>query len=152
MARIFNGPMGGGFHGSFLGAMDKAAMYAGTAATMVGQIVPVDGVVAGDFDGGGATNVGAFFGSPFFASLAFTIWELTPNFTAGTSTLTSQNITITPFNSGVPNIPVPPPGNPLDDLSGLTMSRLKIRDFGTHWSMLTNHTVNVGAGRAGVRW
>ncbi len=32
------------------------------------------------------------------------------------------------------------------------MYRLQYRNFGTHQSMVTNHTVNVGSSRAGVRW
>ena len=32
------------------------------------------------------------------------------------------------------------------------MHRLQIRDFGTHRSMMASHTVDVGGGRAGIRW
>ncbi|MEI6457120.1 MAG: T9SS type A sorting domain-containing protein, partial [bacterium] len=32
------------------------------------------------------------------------------------------------------------------------MARLQFRVFSDHWSMVTNHSVNVGAGISGVRW
>jgi len=41
----------------------------------------------------------------------------------------------------------------LDALSGRLMYRLQYRNFGTHQSMVTNHTVNAGRfKRAGIRW
>ncbi len=40
----------------------------------------------------------------------------------------------------------------LDALSGMTMYRLQYRNFGDYQVMMTNHTVNAGNGRAGVRW
>ncbi len=40
----------------------------------------------------------------------------------------------------------------LDDLAGRLMYRLQYRNFGDYEVMLTNHTVNAGSGRAGVRW
>lgn len=40
----------------------------------------------------------------------------------------------------------------LDPLEDRLMYRLQFRDFGTYQMMLTNHTVNVGSNRAGIRW
>jgi hypothetical protein len=50
-------------------------------------------------------------------------------------------------------IPQPAPGEGLDVLGQFTMYRAQYRNFGTHQSLLVNHTVDVnGASRAGVRW
>lgn len=40
----------------------------------------------------------------------------------------------------------------LDTLEDRTMFRAQYRDHGTYASVVTNHTVNVGSNRAGVRW
>ena len=37
-------------------------------------------------------------------------------------------------------------------LSDRLMFRLQFRKFSDHWSMVTNHTVNVGANTGGIRW
>jgi hypothetical protein len=49
---------------------------------------------------------------------------------------------------------IPQPGTSvqLEALSVWTMWRLQFRDFGTHQSLVTNHTVNNGRGVAAVRW
>ena len=49
---------------------------------------------------------------------------------------------------------VPQPGTAqgLDALADRLMYRLAYRNFGTHQSLVVNHTVDVGSGRAGVRW
>lgn len=49
-------------------------------------------------------------------------------------------------------IPQPGTGVQLEALSVWTMWRLQFRDFGTHQSLVTNHTVNNGQGVAAVRW
>ena len=70
------------------------------------------------------------------------------------------------FNPLVPpgrdNIEQPPPANnataALDAIGDRLMHRLQYRNFGTHQSLVTNHTVNVGTGntlalhQAGVRY
>ncbi len=40
----------------------------------------------------------------------------------------------------------------LESLSDRMMYRLQYRDFGTYQVMMTNHTVDVGSGQAGIRW
>jgi len=55
----------------------------------------------------------------------------------------------TPMSQGIPQ-----PGTSvrLDNLADRLMHRLQYRNFGTHESLVTNHTVNAGNSRAGVRW
>ena len=62
--------------------------------------------------------------------------------------------TLTTASFSYSGISVNQPGTSqrLDDLASRLMYRLQYRNFGTHQSMVTNHTVNVGSGRAGVRW
>ena len=43
-------------------------------------------------------------------------------------------------------------GTSVDGIADRLMYRLAYRNFGTHQSLVVNHTVDVGSGRAGVRW
>jgi hypothetical protein len=57
------------------------------------------------------------------------------------------------FNQGAPRkIPQPGTAVSLDSLADRLMHRLQYRYFGSHASLLTNHTVDAGDGRAAVRW
>jgi hypothetical protein len=49
---------------------------------------------------------------------------------------------------------IPQPGTTvkLDAISDRLMFRLQYRNFGTHQTLVTNHTVDVGSDHAGVRW
>jgi subtilase family serine protease len=49
---------------------------------------------------------------------------------------------------------IPQPGTPrrLDSIPDRLMYRLQYRNFGTHESLVVNHTVDVGGDHAGVRW
>ena len=47
---------------------------------------------------------------------------------------------------------VQPNGEPLADLETFTMHRAQVRDFGTHRSLVANHTVLAKGDAAGVRW
>ncbi|MCB0823050.1 MAG: T9SS type A sorting domain-containing protein [Bacteroidales bacterium] len=55
-------------------------------------------------------------------------------------------------NSFSTDIVQPGTSQTLDPLEDRLMYRLQFRDFGTYKVMLTNHTVNVGSNRAGIRW
>ena len=45
-----------------------------------------------------------------------------------------------------------PGGTAVDTISDRLMPRLQYRNFGTHETLVTNHTVDVGGNHAGVRW
>jgi len=49
-------------------------------------------------------------------------------------------------------IPQPGTGVGLDAIGDRLMYRLQYRNFGTYESLVVNHTVDAGGGRAGVRW
>ncbi len=147
------------FAGPYLAVMDKAAMYAGTTASMRGFSLGTSrfGFVAGDLDGPGTAP--ALFATAMSTSDHFDIWQINANW-GGSSASISQisSIPITPFSSTLCNasrgacIPQPQNGPALESLSDRLMHRLQIRDFGSYHTMLASHTVNVGGGRAGIRW
>jgi len=147
------------FAGSFLGVMDKNAMYAGDPAELIGFNVGTGefGFVAGDLDGpGSAPNL---FATAMSQQDLFDIWRLDVDWASGDATVGRiASIPITPFDADLCGasreacIPQPDNGPALEAISDRLMQRLQIRDFGTHRSMVTGHTVDVGNGRAGIRW
>ena len=160
MANLFV-PRGRSFRwgGTFLGVMDKAAMYAGGDASLIGFNIGTAefGFVAGDLDGSG--NVPALFGTAMSTSNAFDIWQLDVDWTTQAASVSQiASVPITPFDSELCTasrgacIPQPDGGPLLESLSDRLMHRLQIRDFGAYRTMVTAHTVDVGAGRAGIRW
>lgn len=83
-----------------------------------------------------------------------TTWGSSP-----TATFTSlATLPTSPFDTNLCNyaracIPQPGTASKLDALSDRAMFRLAYRNFGTHQSMVLNHTVDTnGADRAGIRW
>ena len=146
--------------GTFLGVMDKAAMYAGAStARLIGFNIGTSefGFVAGDLDGPG--DVPALFATAMTSVNAFDIWKVEVDWTTENATPSRiASLAITPFDSELCTasrgacIPQPEGAPLLESLSDRLMHRLQIRDFGTHRSMVTAHTVDVGGGRAGIRW
>ena len=159
MANLFT-PPGFAFGGTYLGVMDKNAMYAGQPATMVGANIGTGefGFVAADRDGPGA--VGALFATAMSRTNLFDIWELDIDWNnPGAATLSRiAGIPISAYDNflcAAPRgacVPQPTPGGALESLSDRLMHRLQIRDFGAYRSMVAAHTVDVGSGRAGIRW
>lgn len=82
------------------------------------------------------------------------IWEVRANWdTLANSTVTLTNQLATdPFSTSNISIAQPGTSQKLATLAGRLMYRLQYRNFGDYQVMVTNHTVNVGGGRAGVRW
>ncbi len=147
------------FGGTFLGVMDKDAMYAGQPASLVGFNIGTGefGFVAGDLDGTG--NVPALFATAMSTSGAFDIWEIDVDWSTGDATVSQvASIPITAFDSELcadsrgACVPQPDGGPALESLSDRLMHRLQVRDFGTYRTMVTAHTIDVGSGRAGIRW
>ncbi|HEX2310774.1 MAG TPA: fibronectin type III domain-containing protein [Vicinamibacterales bacterium] len=90
------------------------------------------------------------------------IWALTTNWTTpAASTFTKvTNLALPALDSGISCgasqrdcIPQPNTIEKLDALNDRLMYRLQYRNFGTHETFVTNHTVDVdGTNHAGVRW
>lgn len=150
------------FLGSFAGAglvvFEKDKMIAGDPdAQMVEFHVGSGfyGVLAGDADGPTPPPAD----SPNYLldviSNAVRIWEADVDWTdpENNSALTvKQTISVPSFSNNNINITQPGTGQKLDALQSMTMYRLQYRNFGDHETLLANHTVNVGSGRAGIRW
>jgi hypothetical protein len=87
------------------------------------------------------------------------LWQFHVNWTnTGASTFSRKALLpTTSFNSNMCNgsrncIPQAGTTVKIDALADRMMYRLQYRNFGDHESLVTNHTVNVGSNRAGVRW
>jgi hypothetical protein len=90
-----------------------------------------------------------------FATQSLNLWRFHVDF-AGTSTFTGPTkIKVAPFtpacNGGV-CIPQPGTSQQLDSLADRLMYRLAYRNFGTHESLVVNHSVRASRNNAGVRW
>ncbi|MGD9093705.1 MAG: carboxypeptidase regulatory-like domain-containing protein, partial [Anaerolineales bacterium] len=79
-------------------------------------------------------------------------WANTSNSTFGISGNPNATLIIANFNPLYSDIPQPSTSQRLDNLADRLMHRLQYRSVGTHETLVTNHTVDVGSGRAGVRW
>ncbi|MCX6269256.1 MAG: choice-of-anchor J domain-containing protein [Bacteroidetes bacterium] len=89
------------------------------------------------------------------------IWEFHVDWTTPANSTFAEvsSLVTSPFDAdlctAVRDRCIPQPGTSikLESLADRLMYRLQYRNFGTHRSMVTNHTVDVdGSGHAGVRW
>ena len=135
--------------------LDRDAMLSGQSASAVfwdlgtgyGSLLPAD--CDGSLPPAGTPN---YFTN--MATNALNIWEVSvdwDNTNNSTATLT-KTLSTAAFSYSNISIGQPGTSQKLDELSSRLMYRLQFRNFGTHQSMVTNHTVNAGSGRAGVRW
>ncbi|MGD2115657.1 MAG: hypothetical protein PVG07_11425 [Acidobacteriota bacterium] len=88
----------------------------------------------------------------------YRLWELAVDWvTPGNSTFTPlAQVNTSEFDAELCSfnacVPQPSPGELLDTLSQFTMYRAQYRNFGSHRSIMVNHTVDVGGNLAGIRW
>ena len=162
--------------GEAVGALDRAKLLAGDPSP---QLLLYDlngvnhnffGMLAADLDGAPppAGTPGYFFevdDSSFIPPTdALRIWEFRPDWTTpanstfGVNGTPNVTLTVASFNllscavNGQLCIPQPGTAQQLDALGDRLMHRAALRNFGGYLSVLLNHTVDAGAGRAGVRW
>lgn len=135
---------------------DRDAMIAGDAnaaalfwnlGTSYGSLLPAD--CDGTLPPSGEPN--------YFVSLGtnlLRLWEVSVdwNNTGNSSATQLSSLSTASFSNSSISVSQPGTSTRLDNLADRLMYRLQYRNFGTHQSMVTNHTVNVGSGRAGVRW
>ena len=143
--------------GAGVAVVDRDAMINGEdEATMVffdlgsnyGSLLPAD------FDGATMPPEGAPNYCVNLGSNKLRIWEVSvdwANVNNSTIELT-QSVPTQAFSGNGINVRQPDTDQILGTLSGRLMYRLQYRNFGDYEVMVTNHTVNVGSGRAGVRW
>ncbi len=77
-----------------------------------------------------------------------TDWQVMTN----SSFMGPYDVNVAPFASDASDVPQIGSTVDLDVISDRLMFRLQYRNFGTYQTMVTNHTVNAGSGRAGIRW
>lgn len=152
-------------------AFERSAMLTGAAARMIAfDLENVDanlgGMLPADLDGPAPPS-----GTPNYFALVdddawgyspdqLQIWAFQANWTTPpASTFTrAVNLNVASFNSNLCGysrncIPQQGTATRVDAISDRLMYRLQYRNFGTHQTLVTNHTVDVnGADRAGVRW
>jgi subtilisin-like proprotein convertase family protein len=175
---------GGPFTGTGAFAFDRAKMLIGDPSAsfvyfdlnLVSFPEGIGGMLPSDLDGlapppVGAPNVFAYFLANEFGNPidGLRLFEFRPNFVnPAASTFTERAdspLPVAAFNPlsppGRDDIEQPPPASAaasLDAISDRLMHRLAYRNFGTHESLVVNHTVNVGTGntlathQAGVRY
>jgi hypothetical protein len=150
---------------SFLGAktcaFERAKMLSGDMARMVCFDLPSEGgLLPADLDGNTAPAAGAPNYVINIGNDRLNLWKFKVDWSnPSTSTLTGPtSIKTAPFDEACKNTPSrgscivqPRTTVVLDSLSDRLMYRLAYRNFGTHESLVVNHTVAVAA-RAGVRW
>jgi uncharacterized membrane protein len=154
----FNMFNGNTFVGADACAYDRAKMLAGQAATQIcfQQGSSVGGLLPSDLDGltappAGSPNFLVFFGTNNLNLFKFHVDFATP----ANSTFTGPTvIPVAAFSalcSGGTCVPQPGTTQKLDSLADRLMYRLAYRNFGTHESLVVNHSVVAGTS-GGVRW
>jgi hypothetical protein len=95
-----------------------------------------------------------YFGYIRSSTQNFEIYEFDVNWdTPSSSSFTLvSTLDIAAYNANLNGVPQPNTTTRLDDLGVMLMFRLQYRNFGTYQTLVANHTVNAGSGRAGVRW
>jgi hypothetical protein len=148
---------------SFLGAnacaLDRARMLAGATATMqcFQQNSSVDSLLPSDLDGATPPPSGSpnFFLN--FGTNSLNLWKFHVDFTtpANSSFTGPTNLPVAAFtpacNGGGTCIPQKGTNQQLDSLADRLMYRLAYRNFGSHESLVVNHSVTAGSS-VGVRW
>lgn len=125
--------------------------------TMTG-VSGIDGVMPSDLDGPAPASApgGIFMGHNDSGNRLYT-YNMVPNFSAGTATLTGPSFVSVPsYSSSFLSASVPQPGTTqkVQVLGSFLRFRLHFRDFGTHQTMVANHAVDIGdfTDHAGERW
>jgi hypothetical protein len=157
----------GPFVGEQVCALDRAKMLLGQAATQQCFLDPDannGSWLPADVDGATPPPAGApnyLVNLRTYSSIG--VWKFHVDWTTpANSTLTGPtDLAVTTFAqltcapAGPECAPQPAPGELLDQLDDRVMYRLAYRNFGTHESLVTNHTIAIGAGGtgpSGVRW
>lgn len=152
---------GSTFSGSRVCAFDRAKMLAGLPATQqcVQLSTAFGGLLPSDLDGSiqppaGAPNYVVNYGTNRLNLWKFHVDWATP---ANTTFTGPTVITVASFTRACPSgsgacIQQPGTKQKLDSLSDRLMYRLAYRNYGTHESLVVNHSVQANSTRSGIRW
>jgi hypothetical protein len=154
----FNMFNGNTFVGADACAYNRSAMLAGTTATQVcfQQGSAVGGLLPSDLDGTTAPPAGSpdymvYFGTNNLNLFKFHVDFVTPANSTFTGPTVISVAAFSPVCGGGTCIPQPGTTNTLDSLADRLMFRLAYRNFGSHESLVVNHSVVAGSS-GGVRW
>ena len=146
------------FVGADACAYNRSAMLAGTSATQVcfQQGTSVGGLLPSDLDGTTAPPAGSPNYMLYFGTNNLNLYKFHVDFTTPTnSTFTGPTVinvaAFSPLCGGGTCVPQPSTTQQLDSLADRLMYRLAYRNFGTHESLVVNHSVVAGSG-GGIRW
>jgi hypothetical protein len=146
------------FVGSDACAYNRSAMLAGTAATQVcfQQGTSVGGLLPSDLDGttpppAGSPNYMLYFGTNNLNLYKFHVDFTTPSNSTFTGPTVINVAAFSPLCGGGTCVPQPSTTQKLDSLADRLMYRLAYRNFGSHESLVVNHSVVAGSG-GGIRW
>ncbi|HYU46545.1 MAG TPA: choice-of-anchor D domain-containing protein [Terriglobales bacterium] len=155
----FNMFKGNKFVGADACAYHRAAMLAGNAATQIcfQQGSSIGGLLPADLDGttvppSGSPNYMIFFGTNNLNLFKFHVDFATPANSTFTGPTVIPVAAFNPLCNGGACVPQPGTTQRLDSLADRLMYRLAYRNFGTHESLVVNHSVAVGSGGGGLRW
>jgi hypothetical protein len=133
-------------------------MLAGTAATQVcfQQGTSVGGLLPSDLDGStappaGSPNYMLYFGTNNLNLFKFHVDFTTPSNSTFTGPTVINVAAFSPLCGGGTCVPQPSTTQQLDSLADRLMYRLAYRNFGSHESLVVNHSVVAGSG-GGIRW
>jgi hypothetical protein len=154
----FNMFNGNTFVGADACAYDRTKMMAGQTATQIcfQQGSGVGGLLPSDIDGLTAPPAGSPNYMVYFGTNNLNLYKFHADFTTpSNSTFTGPTVisvaAFSPLCSGGTCVPQPGTTQQLDSLADRLMYRLAYRNFGTHESLVVNHSVTVSGG-GGVRW
>jgi hypothetical protein len=146
------------FVGADACAYNRSAMLAGTAATQVcfQQGTSVGGLLPSDLDGttappAGSPNYMLYFGTNNLNLYKFHVDFTTPSNSTFTGPTVINVAAFSPLCGGGTCVPQPSTTQQLDSLADRLMYRLAYRNFGSHESLVVNHSVVAGSG-GGIRW
>src|ERR1022692_804734 len=146
------------FVGADACAYNRTAMLAGTAATQIcfQQGTSVGGLLPSDIDGltappSGSPNYLVYFGTNNLNLFKFHVDFNTPSNSTFTGPTVINVAAFSPLCGGGTCVPQPGTTQQLDSLADRLMYRLAHRNFGTHESLVVNHSV-VSGSSGGVRW
>ena len=154
----FNMFNGNTFVGADACAYDRTKMLAGQTATQIcfQQGSSVGGLLPSDIDGLTAPPAGSPNYMVYFGTNNLNLYKFHADFTTpSNSTFTGPTVipvaAFTPLCNGGTCVPQPGTSQQLDSLADRLMYRLAYRNFGSHESLVVNHSVSVSGG-GGVRW
>ena len=155
----FNMFDGEDFVGSDACAYNRSAMLNGQTATQIcfQQSSAVGGLLPSDVDGTtqpptGSPNYMLTYGMNSLLLYKFHVDFSNPSNSTFTGPTTIAVASFTPLcYGGAQCVPQPGTDNKLDSLADRLMYRLAYRNFGSHESLVVNHSVAAGGG-SGVRW